>query len=243
VDFIRSNLSYGRSNNLSACGEGSGSQRDLVISADGATEQIRVKTDGSVLIPGLVSAFTDNTDTPPNYAGEAGKVATVNGAEDGLEFGDPPSTNNVIDSDYNEGLITTTGTFRTLTIPANTLSVGMTIEILAYMETTSTVLVIDPSLIINFNGSAAPRQLYNSLARGIDNNQPFLISCYISIVEPTLEWAGITTIDGSGTSGEYLFPGVITAQHDPSIDTTVTFDLTTTGDGLQFHWATIRLLS
>jgi len=39
-------------------------------------------------------AFTELTDTPANYTGQAGKVATVNVGEDGLEFADGPAAAN-----------------------------------------------------------------------------------------------------------------------------------------------------
>ncbi|MCR4286753.1 MAG: hypothetical protein NUW09_01935, partial [Deltaproteobacteria bacterium] len=41
------------------------------------------------------SSFTDLTDTPASYAGQSGKVATVNVTEDGLEFTTPPGTGTV----------------------------------------------------------------------------------------------------------------------------------------------------
>lgn len=38
------------------------------------------------------SVFTALTDTPANYTSQAGKIVLVNTAEDGLEFGDAPTT-------------------------------------------------------------------------------------------------------------------------------------------------------
>lgn len=45
-------------------------------------------------VTGLISAlkFTDLSDVPSSYTGQAGKVVKVKGAEDGLEFGQPDHT-------------------------------------------------------------------------------------------------------------------------------------------------------
>jgi len=90
ADFERLTTTYDNANDyyvVKVEKGGSGVRRDLVVAADGTTEQIRVKTDGSVEIPGLVSSFINHADTPTEYAGgDAGKVVQVNTAEDGLEF-------------------------------------------------------------------------------------------------------------------------------------------------------------
>jgi len=39
-----------------------------------------------------MTQFTELTDTPNSYSGQAGKLATVNGTEDGLEFSDAPTS-------------------------------------------------------------------------------------------------------------------------------------------------------
>lgn len=58
-------------------------------------------------IAGIVSAFTDLTDTPADYTGMASKLVTVKADESGVEFSDPPA---VVDQEQVEdwvgGLIT-----------------------------------------------------------------------------------------------------------------------------------------
>ena len=63
------------------------------LNAPGAGSATRVRqADGSWVEPGGgVATFQALTDTPGSYAGENGKFAAVNGAEDGLIFVDPPS--------------------------------------------------------------------------------------------------------------------------------------------------------
>jgi len=39
-----------------------------------------------------MTQFVELTDTPNSYSGQAGKLATVNGTEDGLEFSDAPTS-------------------------------------------------------------------------------------------------------------------------------------------------------
>ena len=65
---------------------------------------------------GGVSTFTALTDTPASYTGESGKFAAVNGAENGLEFVDPPAgsgdvtiTGNTTDDDVMLGAAASKG--------------------------------------------------------------------------------------------------------------------------------------
>ena len=51
---------------------------------------LRVKQAFDDFFTGVATAFLGLTDTPSSYSGEANKLVSVTGAEDGLEFIDPP---------------------------------------------------------------------------------------------------------------------------------------------------------
>jgi len=128
---------------------GTGVLRDLVIAADGTTEQIRVKTDGSVLIPGLVSAFTDHTDTPGSYSGgDAGKIVTVNGTEDGVEFIAPGVG---VDIDEFVELTDTPGSFGAV---GDILQVNATTDGLEFTTPVPETFIGLPDTPLNYTGAA-----------------------------------------------------------------------------------------
>ena len=56
---------------------------------DGTTNGLRALMLGTA--GGVNVAFTDLTDAPGSYSGEAGQIVAVNGTEDGLEFITPVS--------------------------------------------------------------------------------------------------------------------------------------------------------
>jgi len=80
-----------------------GHQRLFIDSADGHLKRVdEADAVTDIESGGGASTFTNLTDVPASYTGEAGKVVAVNGTEDGLEFVNPSAGSG--------GLIYSTGT-------------------------------------------------------------------------------------------------------------------------------------
>lgn len=69
---------------------------DYSGTAEGDIVTVNATTDGLEFTTPVPDAFTGLTDTPATYSGEAGKVATVNGAENALEFLAPVGSFSVV---------------------------------------------------------------------------------------------------------------------------------------------------
>lgn len=103
------------------------------ISSDSGNTLV-LGTDNNFFVPSSVGAetFTDLTDTPSTYTGQAGKVPTVNSAEDALEFTEVSGGTPLIFSDttmYTHTGTTTSTALGTFTIPADTIKDGDVWEI------------------------------------------------------------------------------------------------------------------
>ena len=100
--------------------------------------------DFTVTFPPSVTTFLALTDVDPaTYAGQSGKVVTVNGIEDGLEFNDPVGAVQVFDEG---GLIGTVSKINFIGADVNSFLNGDTVDI--YI----------PSVSLVGSGGAAPAQ-------------------------------------------------------------------------------------
>jgi len=183
-----------------------------------------------------IDEFLELTDTPATYSGQGDKTVKVNVGETALEFVTPT---NIIDSDHNQETIsTTTLPFRTLTIPADTLKAGDTIEILFNLTTVQT-LNGNPLLEIKLNGSGTPAIIYDSSVRTVGINRMFLGRCSLGVLDTSLNLTGVTIFGIENTARN---PIRVLADHDLSTDMTVTFDFTVTSGSVIFDWADIVLV-